>query len=185
MWISQNDEVARLYHSGATTFNPRRMVVVESDWIRCARRQTRKPNLFMYHHKGTNAFVVAIWAVKPNTGKGPGLMVEIETLVGHPDKYDDPVWYGENRPSMEYIRSRCGCVDNVLAEYDKQMAAIAYEEDMAQEETNMQRKDVAGWLERKGPRFKDTAEALRSGEMEYVGDREARGLGIMNRIFGG
>lgn len=169
---TRSDEVARLYSTAGCIFNPYKHKIIETDWIRCARRQTGRPKLFLYFHTKSKNFVLAHWIVEPKTGKGPGLMMELEVFKGHPDKYTGYHGTCLNRPNMGYIRARCQPMKDMLKDFDKEQARLAYEERAAEEETEVQRSSLVRWLDRKGPRFQEIADALRSGEAEFIGDRE-------------
>jgi len=157
----RSDEVARMYSTAGCIYKPKVHMIIENDWIRCARRHTHRPNLFLYYHRKARNFVLAHWVVRPKEGKGPGLMMELEVWAN-----------GTPKPTITYVRARCKPITDIMKDYDKQMAAEAYEETIAQDETEIQRKDIIRWLDNKGLRYQELADAMRSGEMEFVGDRE-------------
>src|SRR3990167_8267733 len=83
----RSDETARIYRGGGgTLYRPDRHVVVECPWIQTARRQVRRPNLFLYRHAKTANYMLALWIVRPHTGRGPGFFLELEDMDGHPDQ---------------------------------------------------------------------------------------------------
>lgn len=169
----KSDEIARLYATAGCIYNPRKMLIMEDDWIRACRRHTHRPKLFQYRHLRSGNFVLAHWVAEPGKGEGPGLMMELE------------VWkWPSERPTLQYVRARCQPMNDLLADYNAELAHQAYEEMAAEDETEVQRKDIIRWLDRKGARFEELADAMRSGEMEFVGDREGgKQLEAMKEVF--
>jgi len=157
--------------------------LVETHWINTARRMTGRPDLLLYYHRRHRTYVLGIWAVKPNTGKGPGLIVELETMNQHPDHYD---WkrlsqYGNDRPSMAYVKSRCQPMGEMFKQYDDKLKAEAYEEMMGEEETEIEKKETAKWLMGKGTKMAEVANKILSGELPFVGRREG-GKELMDQM---
>lgn len=169
-WKVTSDEMARLYGGGASIFNPSRHDLVECDYIRLARRSCHKPNLFMYRHRRSGRYGVGCWVVKPGTGRGPGCFIEIENMEEHPDKYGGASW--SDRPSISYLRARCQPVDEMLKAEARKQALAEYDEDVSKEETDRERQELAKFFRGKGARFEKLAQALASGESEFVGERE-------------
>lgn len=166
-----SDETSRLYRSGGTRFNRHRHEIIECHWIQTARRVTGRPNIFLYRHLKSGLYVLALWVVRPNCGRGPGLMMELEDMNGHPDKYTG-VNYNTSRLSMAMVKARLQPINSMLNEYDKRLAEEAYKEMVDQEDTDLQRQDLAKHYDHRGPRWKDFSSRLASGELLYVGDQE-------------
>lgn len=154
-----SDEVKRLYASGGCKYDPYRHLIVENEWIRCCRRATRRPDLFLYFHVKNLTLVLAYWIVKPNKGRGPGLMLELEV-------------FRDDRPSIEYVIQRCKPMGEMLKETERQLEAANYEEMMASDETERQKADTVRWLKNKGRKYEDIGRKIERGDLLYLGDRE-------------
>jgi hypothetical protein len=165
-------EVSRLYNSGGgVRYEPGKHRIVECDWIRTARRQTRRPDLFLYRHLRSGNYMLSHWIVRPNTGKGPGYFLDLEDMRGHPDKFTG--WDGKHPAlGMNLVRARLRPMDEMQREWEKQLAHQEWAQDQAEEETSRERKDVAKYLRNKGSKFDRAAWELEHGWSGFVGERE-------------
>jgi len=184
--MSVSYETIRLFKAGGTPFTPRVHKVVEGQWIDCMRSRTGKSNLFLYWHKVTKNFVLAVWVVDPSQLDGKGLMVELETFAHNPDHYSG-AFAGKDIMNETSVACRCEPNDDMLKDFDKKNAAEAYEEMMASEESDLELRDTVRHLKGKArPLYKRVAEALESGRLEYVGTREGgKELAAMREALGG
>lgn len=166
----------RLYRSGGgTVYRPGRHILIECDWIRAARRHTRRPDLFLYRHAITGKYMVCHWICRPGRGEGPGYFIELEDMDAHPDHYSGAA-RTSGRLALSYVRARLRPYDEMERNRERETSRLAWEEQMAEEETARERKDVAAHLERKKPWMAKTAAGIRSGELGFVGQREGGSL---------
>jgi hypothetical protein len=149
---------------GTPYFPPVHRVVVGSQWIKMARRAARKPSLFLYFHTGTQNYVFADWIYKPGTGKGPGLLTELEAWEYNPDDPEAPAW------TTEDVIARCQPAPGVAKELKKRLTMLKNVKQAEKMEDAIQRQDVAKWLKKRGDIV--VAQQLSDGLIDYTGNRQ-------------
>lgn len=168
MFEVQSCETKRLYCSGGgTIYDPTRHDLIECPWLDCARRCCHKPTLMLYRHRLNGAFMLGVWIAKPNNGEGPGYFMDLEDLKGHPDN-GYPL-------GMAMVRARLQPVDEMHKAQEKTMARQFYEEGVALDDSERQRKEAASWMLRKyGHKMERAAWGVARGEGGYAGSTEGK-----------
>ena len=87
-------------------------VLPDGDWIQHIRRETGRDNLFVYHHKETEKFVLAGW-VYTERDDGVNICVELDTMDLPPDK-------GGWLPT-EYVKARVRPVEEIVGRMKRRM----------------------------------------------------------------
>lgn len=141
-------------------FNPwRHRLLPDGPWIKAVRRAVRMPNLFVYLHLETGAFVLAGWLVK---GK---VCCELEMFPAPPDLIPDFL------PSMDDLNERLRPAVERKQEMVRGMKDRIAERNAARRESAMEAAAMGQHLIRKGQT--EAGIALRDGYTPYVGRREA------------
>lgn len=134
-------------------------IVDHSHWIDVLRHQLNNPDLFLYHHLVSAKFVLASWVFYPEEGKGPGLMIELETMTGHPD-HDAQV---PDLPHIDYLRRRCCPSEEMKDRMAYKVRRIVGERKEKVREEGEARADYAKHLARQFPNNPDIAQSIRYG----------------------
>lgn len=145
-------------------FDPaRHQVLPDGEWIRCVRRTTRWPGLFMYRHRETGGFVVGAWVFPPaeSNGRG-GVCSEIVVMSAPPDQCPP------DRPTIAYMRNRCVPAHVAAAKALRNLRKRNAKRRAIRADSRAQQKSVAAHLKAKG--HPDIAASVAS--QGYVGTAE-------------
>lgn len=126
---------------GGTIYDAHRhFILPHCHWLNIVRKRLNNPDLFVYFHRETATFVLACWIFRPGTGKGPGLITELETLTGHPDREAGDL------PCLEYLRLRCCPARDMRERVAKKVRRLMYERRKDMEDDAYARKEYATHL---------------------------------------
>lgn len=131
--------------------------LIDGDWIRHARRVARIPDLFVYRHRGTGAFVLSKWL-----WRGESCM-ELDCSDRPPDRGG---WWSD-----EYLVGRCRPVQEMVAAVRRKLHAAASQKRRMKEDDATERRELCRSLRLRGD--DRTATMIETGQMPWVGS--ARG----------
>ena len=145
-------------------FDPaRHEILPDGDWIRSARRHTRRPELFIYRHREFRTYVVAAWIFMPSEPCGSGgACTEISVMSAPPDSHPADL------PTMEYMRIR---VKPIEVQAERALSRLKMRKDKKKAlrlSSLQQQKSVAKHYRRKGEEL--VARSIEFGP--YVGKEE-------------
>lgn len=145
-----------------TEWCPKVHKLVEGKWIQWARRVTRRPSLFIYYHTYERSWVLADWIYRPGTGKGPGLMTEIEVFSQSPDAGGAKGW------TIPLLRERCTPAAARAARMRKRLMEKKRLKQVARLMEDEYRKDLTKVLRKKMGNHDITPLLVATGHMPIV-----------------
>jgi len=128
-------------------------VMPDGDWIRHARRVTKIPDLFMYHHKRTGNYVLSKWVY------GREACIELEAFPIPPDR-------GGWMPDDELV-ARCRPIHETVEAMKRRMKDAASQRASMMADDAEQKKQAIRSLKRRG--LDEAAFRLQEGMDPWVG----------------
>ena len=135
---------------------PDHEIMPDGEWIRFARRVTRIPELFMYHHRRTGNFVLAKWLFKPD------VCLELEAFPVAPDRGG---WM-----SADELIARCRPLDDTVRAMKDKMKHARSQRLSEKNDDALQRAEAAKMLRRSGN--DQEAYKIENGMTPWVGARK-------------
>lgn len=165
------------YESG-TVYDKHRHTLIRSDWLETLRRVAMDKglsfanDLLLYQHVENGAFVLGFWKYRPNTGRGPGLIMELEQFDGHPDHF---VSHGgsTNMPSIEYAMDMLKPATETIKQIRVAMVKKHEQKKEYEVEREELRKESAKFWSKRSPEY---ADRIRRGEVALVGEKEGAAI---------
>tara|TARA_R100001086_G_scaffold249766_1_gene190784 strand:+ start:194 stop:739 length:546 start_codon:yes stop_codon:yes gene_type:complete len=115
-------------------------VLPDSDWILWARRFSGIDDLFVYHHKVADTFVLAKWIYHPKKD-GVGILMELEAFDSPPN------W---RPPTQDWMRERLRPAQEIAESMRNGIRDRAKAKRVAEREAIEEKHGVADWLKRQG-----------------------------------
>jgi len=159
-------------------YHPGLHVIVEGPFIQWLRRYTGNPRLVCYYHRFNASYTVGVWLQAPARYRsrlpvlgisetGPGLIVEVLTLNGHPDR--DPHNGGASDvPENTLLRELFKPSNDPLKAARARVKDQAFKKAELKKANWQDRQDLAKHLKRKG--FEDVGDALAAGGTPFLGE---------------
>lgn len=118
-------------------------VCPDGEWIRYARRLTGIKDLFVYHHKKANSWVLAKWIFPPTTTDSP-VALELEAMPLPPDMP------ASGRMVGEMLRARCKPVEETVAAMKARLKKAASHRRSIQDERIQSKKNAVKYMKKNG-----------------------------------
>lgn len=129
-------------------------------FLGAVKRAARRKDLFLYFHRRTRKFVLAVW-MRPPSSHAPRVAIELEALDWHPDTgCIDPVEFGQ--------RLRL-TLDSQVRHMKTKLLRAATEKRQSREQDLAQRNEVTKYLKNRG--YELEAHLIKTGQMPWVGLR--------------
>jgi hypothetical protein len=138
-------------------------VCADGEWIQYARRLTGIKDLFVYHHKRANSWVLAKWLFHPSQTDSP-VALELESMPAHPD---DPT---SGRLVGETLIARCKPVDEMVDTMQRKLKQASCARASARQERIDSKRNAVKYMRAQG--LDEAAGRLERGEEGWVAPGE-------------
>jgi hypothetical protein len=138
-------------------------VCADGEWILYARRLTGIKDLFVYHHKRANSWVLAKWLVHPSQTDSP-VALELESMPAHPN---DPT---SGRLVGEALIARCKPVDEMVESMKERLKRANSHRRAMKDERIESKKGAVKYMRSRG--MDEGARALEDGACGWMAPSE-------------
>ena len=138
-------------------------VCADGDWILYARRLTGIKDLFVYHHKRANSWVLAKWLFHPSQTDSP-VALELESMPAHPN---DPT---SGRLVGEALIARCKPVDEMVESMKERLKRANSHRRAMKDERIESKKGAVKYMRSRG--MDEGARALEDGACGWMAPSE-------------
>lgn len=115
----------------------------DGEWIRYARRLTGIKDLFVYHHRRANSWVLAKWLFPPSQTDSP-VALELEVMPFPPDMP------ASGRLVGNALMARCRPVDETVAAIRRKMRTAAQHRRSVAAERDQSKKEAVKYMKQHG-----------------------------------
>lgn len=138
-------------------------VCADGEWIQYARRLTGIKDLFVYHHKKANSWVLAKWLFHPSQTDSPVAM-ELEAMPFPPDLPQSGRLVGES------LIARCKPVDEMVESIKRRLKDAGSHRRAMREERIDSKKSAVKYMRKHG--MEQGAHALETGKCGWMAPSE-------------
>jgi hypothetical protein len=138
-------------------------VCADGEWILYARRLTGIKDLFVYHHKRANSWVLAKWLFHPSQTDSP-VALELESMPAHPN---DPT---SGRLVGEALIARCKPVDEMVESMKERLKRANSHRRAMKDERIESKKGAVKYMRSRG--MDEGARALEDGACGWMAPSE-------------
>jgi hypothetical protein len=144
-------------------FNEDHQMWPDGEWIRYARKTTGIKDLFVYHHRRANSWVLAKWLFPPSQTDSP-VALELEVMPFPPDMP------ASGRLVGNALIARCSPVDETVAAIKRKMRTAAQHRRSMQDERAHSKAGAVKYMKQKG--MDAAAHMLESGQTAWAAPSE-------------